>query len=362
MPVPEDVRRWLQSGFLHIPSAALFQEPPQSAYLLAAVDSIRELLPMGLLPEPRSQTLYTAVNDFIEPKLKQVGGDVGAFETRALARARRRKAVRGAANLRAGAHRVECDIPCSNSRQRINPTHDDGVQITAAPLWSLFRHKPWQKVLKDTWAKLEKGDYDWAHLAMNYWPERVREKCKTDKSLAIAHGLDQLFIEPVAKPKKARGRNNTGAADEHHAAVKQAQDRTLGVWFQNIQQGMLKLPRFQRFEAWDRNRITSFLNTIINNLPVGVALALEVAGREKFESRYVATAEPTRRALSPSICLMVSSGSPRFGDRCTITTSTKLSLSTLPQFDQEGVKRKRTRGPLCASLAKQARFANAALG
>jgi hypothetical protein len=49
-----------------------------------------------------------------------------------------------------------------------NPNHDDGVQITASPLWQLFRHKPWQKVLKETWAKLEKGDYDWAHLAMNY--------------------------------------------------------------------------------------------------------------------------------------------------------------------------------------------------
>jgi len=75
------------------------------------------------------------------------------------------------------------------------PNHDDGVQITAAPLWPLFQHKPWQKVLKDTWKKLEKGDYDWAHLAMNYWPDRVREKCKTDKSLAIAHGLEGLYAK-----------------------------------------------------------------------------------------------------------------------------------------------------------------------
>jgi len=71
-----------------------------------------------------------------------------------------------------------------------------------------------------------------------------------------------------------------------------AQDRTLGVWFQNIQQGMVKLPRFQRFEAWDRGRIASFLNTIINNLPVGVTLALEVAGQEKFESRYIVSSDP----------------------------------------------------------------------
>ena len=71
-----------------------------------------------------------------------------------------------------------------------------------------------------------------------------------------------------------------------------AQDRTLGVWFQKIQQGEVKLPRFQRFEAWDRGRIASFLNTIINNLPVGVTLALEVAGAEKFQSRYIATSNP----------------------------------------------------------------------
>lgn len=76
----------------------------------------------------------------------------------------------------------------------------------------------------------------------------------------------------------------------HHSS--KAQDRTLGVWFQYIQQGMLKLPRFQRFEAWDRGRISSFLNTIINNLPVGVTLALEVAGKEKFESRFIVTSDP----------------------------------------------------------------------
>ena len=33
------------------------------------------------------------------------------------------------------------------------PNPDDGVQMTAAPLWPLFRHRPWQTLLKDTWAK-----------------------------------------------------------------------------------------------------------------------------------------------------------------------------------------------------------------
>lgn len=89
------------------------------------------------------------------------------------------------------------------------PNHDDGVQITAAPLWQLFRHKPWQKVLNDTWEKLEQGDYDWSNLAMNYWPERVLDKCHQDRSLAVAHGVEDIFwneVEvPVMRGKKATG-------------------------------------------------------------------------------------------------------------------------------------------------------------
>lgn len=80
-----------------------------------------------------------------------------------------------------------------------------------------------------------------------------------------------------------------------------AQDRTLGVWFHQIDQGSVKLPRFQRFEAWDRGRITSFLNTIISNLPVGVTLVLEVAGPEKFVSRYISSAERTTGTVTQNL-------------------------------------------------------------
>jgi len=70
-----------------------------------------------------------------------------------------------------------------------------------------------------------------------------------------------------------------------------ALDRPLSEWFSAISLGQIKLPRFQRFEAWDRNRITSFLNTVIHNLPIGVTLVLEVGDEEKFVSRHIVTAE-----------------------------------------------------------------------
>jgi len=72
-----------------------------------------------------------------------------------------------------------------------------------------------------------------------------------------------------------------------------AQDRSLSQWFQKIENGEIKLPRFQRFQAWDKKRITSLLETVIYNLPLGVTLLLEVGEEEKFISRYLAKAPET---------------------------------------------------------------------
>ena len=67
----------------------------------------------------------------------------------------------------------------------------------------------------------------------------------------------------------------------------------MGVWFTQIQSGALKLPRFQRFEAWDRARVAGFLNTVVENLPVGVTLLLQVGDQEQFISRHIVTAPDT---------------------------------------------------------------------
>jgi hypothetical protein len=70
------------------------------------------------------------------------------------------------------------------------PDLDDGVMINSAALWPLL--EPQWKDPKKWWKELAsaqgKNDYDWAHLAMRYWPTRVDEKCQKDPSLAVAHG------------------------------------------------------------------------------------------------------------------------------------------------------------------------------
>lgn len=161
-------------------------------------------------PSLNNQTLFTAVNDLLDGpngKLTQVSRE--SSELRIKGSDRSRDEEKQYETLQTFEQELtdlrDTLLKIAPSYQ---PNHDDGVQITAAPLWPLFRHKPWQKVLKDTWAKLEKGEYDWAHLAMAYWPDRVREKCKTDKSLAIAHGLEDLYVEPEVAPKKKKGKSN----------------------------------------------------------------------------------------------------------------------------------------------------------
>lgn len=204
-PVPDDVRRWLQKDFFpfHLQRYSKSRRKAPIYWPLTTPSGSYTL--WVYCPSLTSQTLYTAINDFVEPKLKQVGADVTALRNKGAARSRddeKQFEALQAFELEL----IELRDTLLKLAPSYKPNHDDGVQISAAPLWPLFRHKPWQKVLKDTWAKLENGDYDWAHLAMNYCPERVREKCKTDKSLAIAHGLEDLYIEPEAAPKKSRGR------------------------------------------------------------------------------------------------------------------------------------------------------------
>lgn len=70
-----------------------------------------------------------------------------------------------------------------------------------------------------------------------------------------------------------------------------ANNRTLKEWFDKINNGEIRLPRFQRPEAWDRTRITSLVNTVIHNLPLGITLILEVnKDNEPFVSRVLKTA------------------------------------------------------------------------
>ncbi len=168
------------------------------------------------------QTLYMVVNKYVEPKIAEVQKAVDSMQYAVEAR------ERGITDSLPTAH---CPPPTGQLRQQLEearaflgelgdlreellriaalpykPDLNDGVIINAAPLHKLFRLRSWAKDTEECWKKLAKGDYDWAHLAYTIWPDRVREVCKRDRSIAIAHGLEDLCEVEAPESKKRGGR------------------------------------------------------------------------------------------------------------------------------------------------------------
>ncbi len=164
------------------------------------------------------QTLYGAVNKYVEPKISEVERGIAQIEND-LKAASGREATRLTDRLGEARAFVAELRDLREELLRIaalpyKPDLNDGVIINTAPFHGLFRLRSWAKDTEDCWKKLAKGDYDWAHSAYTIWPDRVRKVCRTDRSIAIAHGLEDLCeVEALESKKKGgRGRRKKEAA------------------------------------------------------------------------------------------------------------------------------------------------------
>lgn len=81
-------------------------------------------------------------------------------------------------------------------------------------------------------------------------------------------------------------------------AGSEAQNRMVKDWLVRVDSGQLRLPSFQRGVAWDPARVVSLLNTIIHDLPLGVALVLNVGDKEQFVSRPLESAPDTSEQVT----------------------------------------------------------------
>jgi hypothetical protein len=148
-------------------------------------------------PKLKRDSLFVVIQDYVERKineeinkqavaLKEAGHSPTANQTRELAN--RDDAVN---ELRDMLDHLKRIAPLWK------PEPSDGVLLNYSMLWTLVPHlKSWQKELKLIWGGLCDGEYDWSRTAMRLWPERVVLKCSSDRSLAIAHGLeDVLWVE-----------------------------------------------------------------------------------------------------------------------------------------------------------------------
>ncbi len=65
----------------------------------------------------------------------------------------------------------------------------------------------------------------------------------------------------------------------------EARNRPLHDWLNRVRLCQIRLPRFQRAEAWGYRDVESLLQTVIRQLPAGSVLTLEVGQEEPFVSR-----------------------------------------------------------------------------
>lgn len=193
-PDPNDLRQWLAREFfpLHIKIYSKSRRKAPIYWQLATHSASYSV--WLYIHAFTKDTLFRVQNDYVAPKLAHEERRLEAMtrELREKASPAQRKELAAQEGfvdeLRAFLEEVKRVAPLWN------PNLDDGVIINFAPLWRLVpHHKPWQKELKATWDALVDEKYDWSHLAMYLWPERVVPKCATDRSFAIAHGLEDVF-------------------------------------------------------------------------------------------------------------------------------------------------------------------------
>jgi hypothetical protein len=213
--VSEDLREWLAKEFfpLHI---KMYSKSRRKApiYWELATPSARYAVWLYVQAFSKD-TLFRVQNDFVAPKLAHEERRLESLtrELRDGATSAQRKALAAQESL------VEELRALLDEVKRVaplwKPNLDDGVIINFAPLWRLVpQNKSWQKELKTTWDALCEGKYDWAHLAMYFWPDRVVPKCAKDRSLAIAHGLEDAFWVEGSDGKWTERRTPIRSIDE----------------------------------------------------------------------------------------------------------------------------------------------------
>lgn len=144
-------------------------------------------------PKLERSTLFTVLNDVIEPTVISLEQSYAASK----------------AGNKTPQHKIISLLEeIKDFRDQINEVLtggfncniDDGVVLSLAPLRKLFSNSSFREELNNRWAGLELGEYDWSSIALNYWPQRVFNKCRQDRSIAIAHGVENDLWKEVEVP------------------------------------------------------------------------------------------------------------------------------------------------------------------
>jgi hypothetical protein len=150
-------------------------------------------------PELDADSLPRLITEVLDPRLRSLNEEISSLVAEGRTAGRRAKLE----GLRLELSEMRQDFQ-ELIAKGYKPDLNDGVLLTACPLAKYFRHAGFRSKLEACWRELSRGDYDWSNLAMSMWPERVTKACRSDRSIAIAHGREDLC--PAEPPKATRER------------------------------------------------------------------------------------------------------------------------------------------------------------
>lgn len=193
-----DVKSWIEKNFfkfhLGIYSAAQRVAPIYWPIGTSSGDYVLWLY----YPKLSSSMLYAVLNEFVEPKLK--------FETQQYTLMQQESQTRTAAKLREFEKKASFITELTVFRDKIRELadhftvhFDDGVAINAVRFMPIIQSKAWLKSLEKTKAALEAGDLDWSETAADLYPERVKQACRKNPSIRLAHQNRGWFDDETDK-------------------------------------------------------------------------------------------------------------------------------------------------------------------
>jgi hypothetical protein len=203
-PREHNLRQWLAKGFFEHHLKQYSKSRRQAPIYWPLSSSIGNYTIWLYYHRFHRDTLFQALNDLAKPKLQHerlklesLSGEAGERPTRS-----QRGAIEAQESFVSELEGFVEEL--ARVAPLWNPDLNDGVIINCAPLWRMIGHTPWRKSVKECWESLCAGEYDWSHLAMHLWPERVVPKCIEDASLAIAHGLDETLWQKDERDRLVR--------------------------------------------------------------------------------------------------------------------------------------------------------------
>ena len=194
----------------------------------------------------------------------------------------------------------DAKCPPREKDARYAPDLDDGVMINSSALWKLL--EPQWKDPKKWWKELAsaqgKKDYDWSHLAMRYFPNRVDAKCKEDPSLGVAHGCFWRYHPERAWAWEMRLQDEIGP-DFRITESDDAPHRD--AWIRDHAQEALAAVEKEALRRIKKHKLVPEMRLLKpglwSSLPDDVwAMELRLSEKQRAEFRLVSPDEPEARA------------------------------------------------------------------